>query len=310
MSYKVVFAGNPSFATYALESLISDKRFFVSSIITEVDKKIGRKQILTPTPVKVLWKKNNIHIHEAKNSWDIINILKKEKPDFFVVVAYWHILAKQVLSIAKFNINIHFSLLPKYRWASPVQSSILNWDKETWISIMNIEEKMDAWKVWKQIVVDINPQDTSESVFNKLWKITFKLADILDEIISLKLNPKIQDEIQATYCKKIKKEDWLIYFKKENAETIFNKIKAFTPWPWTYCFYKWKKLKLIKASIDASTIELKGSIWEIIQQDSSFYIKTKDWFIEILEIQLEWKKVMNVLDFVKWHGEFVWTVLD
>lgn len=309
MSYRVVFAGNPSFATHSLKSLIKDKRFFVSTIITESDKKIGRKQILTPTPVKEIWIKNDINVVCLKNSEHLLEVLKKDKPDFFVVVAYGHILSKEILVIAKYNINIHWSQLPKYRWASPVQSALLAWDTKTWISIMNIEEKMDAWLVWKKIACDILKEDTTKSLFEKLWSLSESLPDILDDIFTWKLLAQKQDDSKTSYCKKIKKEDWRIDFQNDSAEVIFNKLRAYTPWPWIFCSFNWKNLKFTEVDFNNKVLNWR-KIWEVYKHDWNYFIKTIQWSLELIEVQLEWKNPMSILDFTRGHGDFLWTILN
>ncbi len=310
MSYKVVFAGNPSLATYSLQSLIDDKRFFVSAIVTESDKKVVRKQVLTQTPIKKIWVDNNISIVHPWNSEALKKILEKEKPDFFVIVAYGHILPVSLLNIAKYNINVHLSLLPKFRWASPVQSAILSWEKETWISIMNIEKDMDAWGVWKFLECDISFDDTSEVLFEKLWNLSKSLPDVLDEIMKWRLVLKDQDNKMSSYCKKILKSDWKIDFKKETAVDIYNKLRAFTPWPWIYTFFNWKKLSLVKVIFsNLNEISESRKLWEVFEDDWFYFIKTINWDLRLIELQLEGKNVLSVEDFVRGYGDFVWSVL-
>lgn len=311
MSYKVVFAGTPGFALNSLESLIQDKRFFVSAIITQEDKKVWRSQLLTPSPVKMLWIKSWINLFQASSKDEISEILKSENPDFFVVVAYGKILSVDSLSIAKFNINIHWSILPKYRWASPIQSAILNWDVKTWISIMNVEEKMDTWSIWKILECEITKEDNSETIFHKLSELSIKLPDILVDIIEWKLQSAKQDEDLVTYCKKINKEDWKINWKIDTAEWIFNKIRAFTPWPWVYASYAWKVIKIIKANYNSWIIESNNAHpWLIFLKDWKIYTQTVNWSLELIKIQLEGKKPLLTQEFTKWHQDFIGSELE
>lgn len=338
---KIVFAWTPSFAAKYLQSLVSDSRFEISAIISQEDKKIWRKQILTETETKKIWIQNNIPVFQPKTKSEITEILKKEKPDFLVVVAYWKILPIEALKVAKFNINVHWSILPKYRWASPVQSAILNWDSETWISIMNIEEKMDVWAVWNIHKCKIEKFDTSEKIFEKLEKFSENFWDDLVNIFNTtkiwKLKSKFkaipQDDNLATYCKKISKEDWKINFKKETAKNIFYKLNSFTPWPWIFCYFWDKKLKILKADFvknlpeklennlnNSEKILLKiknfftikkifKQFWKIFLVNKKIFIQTKSWFLELLEIQLEWKKPQKIWDFINWNKNFIWNNL-
>lgn len=327
--YKVIFAWTPDFAVSYLKSLIEDDRFEIAKIITQEDKKTWRKQKLTPPPVKITWEKYWIEVLQPKTKEEIIEILKKEKPDFFVVVAYWKILAKESLEIAKYNINVHWSILPKYRWASPIQSAILEWEKETWVSIMNIEEKMDAWSIWDIHKCKIEKYDTSSDIFDKLSKMSKLFPDDLDKIYKWELIAKKQNEDSATYCKKISKENGKIDWENENAQQIFNKLKAFTPWPGIWSEFKSKKLKILKADYidvvsrhncppknhESQTAEKdklvnKVNIWQIFQQNWKILVKTKDWNLEIIEVQLEWKKPSKIWDFINGQKDFIWSVLN
>ena len=322
---KIVFAWTPDFAGKYLKSLTKDSRFEISAIISQEDKKIWRKQILTETETKKIWIQNNIPVFQPKTKPEITEILKKEKPDFFVVVAYWKIIPVDALKIAKFNINVHWSILPKYRWASPVQSAILNWDSETWISIMNVEEKMDTWAVWNIHKCKIEKFDTSEKIFEKLEKFSKNFWDDLVNIFNttkiwkLKSNFKAipQDENLATYCKKILKEDWKIDFKNETAEKIFLKLNSFSPWPWIFCYFwdnKNKKLKILKADFVENSkknhTEKLIKAWEVFDFWKKIFINTKNWFLELLEVQLEWKKPQKILDFLNWQKNFIWKKLN
>jgi len=307
---KIIFAWTPDFAAKYLESLIKDSRFEVSAIISQEDKKIWRKQILTETETKKIWIKYWIPVFQPETKNEITEILKNEKPDFFVVVAYWKILPKESLEIAKFNINVHWSILPKYRWASPIQSAVLNWDPETWISIMNIEEKMDAWAIWKIHKCKIEKFDTSEKIFKKLEKFSENFWDDLEKIFNWELKPKIQDENLATYCKKISKEDWKINFETETAKEIFQKLNSFSPWPWIFCKFWDKKLKILKADFEENSEKNHTrKDWETIEIWKKVYINTKSGLLELLEIQLEWKKAQKICNFLNWQKNFIWKLL-
>lgn len=307
---KIVFAWTPKFAAKYLESLIKDSRFEVSAIISQEDKKIWRKQILRETETKKIWIEYWIPVFQPQTKDEISEILKKEKPDFFVVVAYWKILPKESLEIAKFNINVHWSILPKYRWASPIQSAILNWDSETWISIMNVEEKMDAWAIWDIHKCKIEKFDTSEKIFEKLEKFSENFWDDLEKIFKWDLKPKNQDENLATYCKKISKEDWKISFENKTAKEIFQKLNSFSPWPWIFCNFWDKKLKILKADFEKNSEKnYTLKYWETIEIWKKIFINSKKWFLEILEIQLEWKKAQKIWDFLNWQKNFIWTIL-
>ena len=302
MPYKVLFAGTPEFATYFLRSLINDKRFFVSWVISGLDRRVWRWHVLTSCPVKNLWLENNINVFEPESKDELIDIVKRQRPDIFVVVAYWMILPIEVLNLTKFNINVHWSILPSYRWASPIQASLLAWEKETWISIMNIEQKMDCWDVWKVLRCTIDESDDFLSLSKKLTDMSSEFPDILEGIVSWKLTAKPQDHKAATYCKKINKSDWLIDFNTDDSHTIVNKIKAFRLWPWVYTKYLDKKLGIIEAKVWPKH---EGEMWEVFEKWWWVFIKTIDWSIQLVTVKLEWKRETSIYDFVRWHKSFI-----
>ncbi|MCD5382621.1 methionyl-tRNA formyltransferase [Candidatus Gracilibacteria bacterium] len=307
---KIVFAGTGDFSAKYLEEIIQDGRFSVSAIISQEDKKIGRKQILTETETKKIGKKYGIPVFQPEKKSEITEILKNEKPDFFVVVAYGKILPKESLEIAKFNINAHGSILPKYRGASPIQSAILNGDSETGISTMNLEEKMDAGAVWNIHKCKIEKFDTTEKIFEKMKGFAKNFCDDLGKIFKGELKPQKQDENLATYCKKISKEDGKINFEKESSKEILQKLNAFTPWPGVFCYFGEKKLKILKASFDKKCeknhIKKPG---KVIVIDKKIFINTIHGFLEILEVQLEGKKAQKISDFINGNQNFIGTTL-
>ncbi len=229
--YSVIFAGTPKCACTPLQSLLDDDRFDVKAVISQPDKPIGRKQVITSPEVKVLAEQNWIKVYQPEKISKILDVFEEIKPDFFIVVAYGKIIPNNILDIPKYNINIHGSILPKYRWASPVQESIKNWDQETGISIMNIDEKMDTGAVYKVHKINILNEDTVNTVFDKLSVQSEKIGDDLDEIFN-GLNSIPQNNELATYCKKIIKQDWEIKFLEETAISIYDKMRAFSAWPW------------------------------------------------------------------------------
>ena len=261
MIYKVIFAGTPEFACAALKSLVQHKNFQVELVISQPDKPVGRKQVILPTPVKALASSYDIKVLQPEKILDIEETIKKIEPDFLVVIAYGKILPLSILQIAQYNINLHASLLPKYRGASPIQSALFHGDKEAGVSIMNIEEKMDVGAVYKCHKIHIEENDTSESLFEKISDLSNNLPEDLLEIAD-GLKPVIQDEKLATYSKKILKGDAEIFWEKEAAVQIKNKLRAFTPWPGIFFYHKSKRIKVITAKIteDSNTSNEIGEL--------------------------------------------------
>ncbi len=299
---KVVFMGTPGIALPSLLKLIEDNDISVEAVITMEDKKIGRKQILTPPPVKMLAVENGIPVLQPpslKNNTDFINILSGLKPDLIVVIAYGHILPTEILNLPKYScLNIHGSLLPKYRGASPIESSLLNGDKETGVTFIKMTKKMDAGPIYSLHRIKIENTDNALTLRAKLGTfggnlLPFTIKDIVNET----LEPIPQDEKNATYCKKIKKTDGRVDIKIDTADQIVRKVKAFTPWPGCYIQADDKKIKIIEAeSVKDYSNSPPGDLIEV--KNKSLGIKTRQNILLIKKIQPEGKKNMNFQDFL------------
>src|SRR3989339_634511 len=211
----IVFFGTPEFSVQSLESLNKITQINILSVITQPDKKVGRKGILTPPPVKICAQNLGLLVHQPKTKEKVFKIVKKYTADFFVVIAYGSILDKKTLELPKYGaVNVHGSLLPKYRGASPIQEALLNGDKETGLSIMAMNEKMDEGDVYFLKRVEIAKEDNYISLSDKLAIVSANILPFLLEDIALgKLDRVKQDNKQATFCRKIEKEDGKINFK-------------------------------------------------------------------------------------------------
>ena len=286
--FSVVFAGTPDFSCPALESLIQDARFDVKLVVSQPDRPVGRKQEIAPTPVKQITQKHGIPVLQPEKIQEIQTELEAIKPDFFVVIAYGQMLPKSVLDIAKWNINLHGSILPKYRGASPIQSALLYGEKVTGVSVMNIEQRMDAGAVYKTHEIQIKPEDTAETLFQKIADLGQLLPNDLDAIAH-GLQAQTQDESQATYCKKIQKEDGEIHWKEESAQEILNKLRAFTPWPGVFFFWKNKRIKILSGKV------LQDGKDEF---SSSYGFKTNDGYFLPKHVVPEGKKEMGFREWI------------
>jgi methionyl-tRNA formyltransferase len=249
----IVFLGSPAFSCPFLAKLVTDDRFDLQAVITQEDKPSGRQMMLTPTPVKVL--AGELHLplfqpHKLNRDKDLIEYLKKLKPDFLVVVAYGQILNQTVLDIPSVKpVNVHGSILPKYRGASPIEQALLNDDRETGLSIMEMVLKMDAGGVYSHLPVKIEPDQDSYSLRLKLAELgSTALPDLLIRIKNRQLTAFPQNEDQATYCQKIIKIDGLCNPLLESSSQIYNKFRAFKIWPGIYLSLNGKSLKLLEIS--------------------------------------------------------------
>ena len=301
----LIFIGTGNIGVPLLEALAEDERFDVKLVITQVDKPAGRKMELTPSPIKQKADELGIEIAQPDKINEVENVKKCEKikPDMIVLYAYGQILSKELLDIPKFgSINVHASLLPKYRGASPVQQSLLSQDEKTGISIMKMEEKMDSGPVYKQFEIPISDDDDAITLTERLANLSaHETPDLLYAIIQGDLSPTPQDDSQASYCEKIKKSDGKINWN-EDAKTIHAKIRAYTGWPGTFTFWNNKRLKIISAKPDAYDEMGPG---KVVEKDHLIFIGAKKGSIVPDDVQLEGKTVQDINAFIKGYPDFV-----
>jgi len=311
--YKIVFMGTPKFAIPSLKTLINSSSFKVGLVITQPDKPTGRSKTLKPSPIKELALANNIEVlapDNIKNDIELKNKIEKINPDAIVVVAYGKILPKTILDIPKMGvINIHASILPKYRGASPIPASILAGDKQTGVTLMKLDTKMDTGPILAiSKTVYINNKDTTDTLSQKLSQVGANLLiDNLRKYIDNNLKPQSQDDTKATYTKLINKSDGQIDWH-ETAEVIERKIRAYNPWPSAFTTFKNKKLKILEAKIITETKNNPGQVWKT--EDKYPAIATSQNNLKLIKIQLEGKKPTTGKEFLLGYPNFVGSVLN
>jgi len=295
MALKIIFMGTPEFAVPILEALNKSKHDIIS-VYTQPPQKKNRGQKLSISPVHKYSIKNNIFLRYPENldTTDEYNYIKKNKPNVVVVVAYGKIIPPKLLNIKNIQfINIHASLLPRWRGAAPIQRAIINLDKETGISIMKIKEKLDSGPIMKMKKVKISSSTRSKELSDKLSKLGSKMIlESLDLIENKKAYFTSQNENEATYAKKISKSETKINWNDEGKK-IIAKINAFSPFPGSWFFYNGIRIKVIKAK----EVMTKGKPGEIINEN--FTIGCSDNAIEILELQKEGKKRVTTKEYLK-----------
>ena len=303
---KVIFMGTPNFSVPILKELIKNTN--VIGVVTAPDAYIGRKKILTACPIKEVATKENIPVyspHKLKEDCDFIIDLK---PDIIITCAYGQIVPKKVLDVPRLGcINIHASLLPKYRGASPIYSAILNGEKETGITLMYMAEGLDTGDIIRKesILIDIN--DNMETLSNKLSLLGSKMIiDELPKIINGTNERIIQDNEKATYVGLVKREDEHLDFNTP-AINVFNKVRALSPSPLANFYLDDLEYKIAKCEV----VKGSGIIGQIIAEDKeSFTISCQTDAIKVLEIKPVGKNVMRVQDFKNgYHNSLVGKVL-
>lgn len=304
MQRKVLFMGSGKFAVEVLKSLVSDELIELVSVITQTDKPVGRKRVLTSTFVGQFCTENNLNCFKADRSLDILKILSDNKfeLDFIVVADYGVILSEEILNYPKFvSLNVHGSILPKYRGASPVQASLLNNDKVTGVSIITMTKSLDAGPVWLVQETEISKDDKYENLLVRLGEIGGKA--IVKVVSSFeKLSSIEQDDSMATYAGKINKNDGEIRIGEDSVLNVIGKYKAFSSWPGIYFFYKGKKFQLIEIK-KAENIKFSKESNFLISEDN-FYVRLNDGVIQVLKIKPEGKAEMNIIDFLRGNSSF------
>lgn len=301
---KVIFFGTPEIAVKTLQVMHMLPDIEISAVITQPDKEAGRGKKKTPPPVKTAAESIGIKTFQPQNKKELLEVLHKlGKPNFFVVFAYGMILPKEALEIPKNGaINVHTSLLPKYRGASPIQSALLNGDKETGVSIMRMNEKMDQGDIYLLRRVPIEETDTYESLSSKLGETSaITLPPALHDITAKILTPIKQNHSNATYCKKIKKTDGEIDFKK-TAKEIKNMFRAYTPWPGVFTKLKGKKIEITGLEIDENQSIPPG---EMETEKEKLKIGTSKGILIPTKLKPEGKKEMEIKSFINGYGHLL-----
>lgn len=288
--------GTPEFASLALLRLLEEGHEVVA-VFTKPDKPVGRKKVITPSAVKIKAVENKIPVYQPKTlkSPEQVEILKKINPDLIAVVAYGQILPKEILEIPRYGcVNVHASLLPKYRGASPIQSSILNGDKVTGVTTMYMSEGLDTGDIIKMAQTQIGENETAAELFARLAPMGASLlCQTLSEIENQTANRLPQDDEKATYAPILTKEIAKIDFSAP-SETVHHKVCGLSDWPCAYCYLGEKKLKVYKSILND---EYFGRPGEILSK-KKFIVACKTGAVEFVEVQLEGKKKMLAKDFL------------
>jgi len=303
---KIVFMGTPEFAVPTLKLLI--EHHDVIGVVTQPDRPAGRKNKMRPSPIKEVAIEAGIPVFQPKRlrNPDAIEELKQWEADFHVVVAFGQILPQAVLDLPKIApINIHGSLLPRWRGAAPIHAAIRAGDTETGITIMMIDAGLDTGPMLTKRAIPIERGETSQTLHDKLSLLGGDLLlETLPKVISGEVQPQPQDDSLATYAPQIKKEEGQIDWS-QSALTIERLVRAFTPWPGTFTFWNDKQLK-IHAGINGDGVAPQG---QVVEKNGQIAIGTGDGLYYPHEVQLAGKKRVSVTDFANGYSDFIGTTL-
>lgn len=300
---RILFMGTPTFSVPILKALHQD--YTVCAVVTQPDKPVGRKQILTPSPVKEAALALNLPVLQPRRIKDELETITALKPDVIITAAYGQILPKALLDYPKKGaINVHASLLPELRGGAPIQRAIERRYKTTGVTIMKMSQKMDAGAIYAQKAMTIDEDETSDTLFEKLSFIGKDLLlKVLPDILSNKLHAVPQNEELVTYAYNIKPEEELLDFNMP-GEMLEAKIRAFYPTPNTYTYLESDKLKVIKADFHQTTTKStikNGTVVDITNQ--GIVVKTPTGYLTLKHVQLAGKKAMPVNDFMNGIGK-------
>ena len=291
---KIVFMGTPEFAATILDSLA--KEYEVVLVVSQPDKEVGRKKVLTSPAVIEKAKELNLKYFQPKHIKDDYMPILNAGADMIVTAAYGQIIPNEVLGCVKKAINVHASLLPKYRGGAPIQRSIINGDKVTGISIIEMVSKLDAGVIYAKKEIEIEDSDNNTTLFEKLSYVGRDLLlDSILDIYSGKNKGIPQDEDKVIYSPNIRREEEIITFN-DSSINIFNKIRGLAMEPGAYARIKGEDLKIYSSEI----VEYNGNEnpGTILSLKKEIVVKTKDSAIRLIDIKPSGKKMMKAKDFV------------
>ena len=292
----IVYMGTPEFSVGPLRELI--KKYNISLVVTQPDKKVGRKQEIKFSPVKEFAIEHGIEVFQPEKIREDYKPILDKNPDLIITCAYGQIIPKEILDFPKYKcINIHASLLPKYRGGAPIHHSIINGDEYTGVTIMYMDTKMDSGDILYQEKIKIEDTDNVGTMFSKLSELGSEMIiESLPKIIDGSIKPVKQNEEEVTYAYNISKEDEILDFNNTSRD-IFNKIRGLNPFPVSYSILDGKRVKIYSSRIGTSN--KNGEMGSIINiYDDGIGVKTKDGEIIITELQFEGKKRSSTKEYL------------
>lgn len=314
LKLKIIFMGTSSFAKEILEAL-DENNYNIIGCFTQPDKKVGRSQEIQINPVKEFCIKNDLKVFQPfKINEDAIAQIADLSPDLIVVAAYGKIIPKKVLDIPGYGcINVHASLLPKFRGSSPIQNALLLGEKETGVTLMLMDEGIDTGDIITQEKVAIDENDTTVTLTEKLAAAGKELIlKTLPQWAEKKIELVKQDNSKATSSQLIEREDGHIIWEDE-AENIYNRYRAFQPWPGIFGFWEnnvaLQRIKFLKIKLQKTDPETKHNIGEVFEIGDQVGVQTLKGVIILEEVQLEGKEPAPIVNFKNGYPNFLGTIL-
>ncbi len=302
---RIIFMGTPDIACPGLQTLLRTPGFEIVSVVTQPDQPKGRGLKLQPSPVKEIALRENLPVLQPERARDdkFIQELRRLQPDLIAVIAYGQILPQSILDLPRFGcLNVHTSLLPKYRGAAPIQWAILNGDAETGVTIMKMDAGMDTGGILTQERTPIQPTDDSQTLHDRLGRMGAELlARTIPDYVSGKIQPRPQPAEGVSLAPKIKKEhghiDWT-----QPARAIWNRVRAFTPWPGAFTFLPGQPQPQMLKIWQAEPIAQSGAPGMILSADKGgIVVGCGEGALKILNLQREGSRCMSAQEFLAGH---------
>lgn len=302
MPLKIVFCGTPRFGLPTLEALLRDPRFSVEAVVTQPDRPRGRGQQLAESPIKEAAVKADIPVHQPEKirAGATAEWLKEIEPDAVVIIAYGQIISRDLLEIPRLGwINLHGSLLPKYRGAAPVQRAVLGGETKTGLTTMRIDAGLDTGPILEQREMEIRPDEMATELMARMSEIgAAMMVETLLKLERSELQPRAQNNLEASYAPPIKKEEGLLDWRKSAAE-IYNCIRAFEPWPGAYTLFRgrlchiWGK-PMAEIPVESATAECG----KILQHGRALAVVCgQKTFLELEAVRSEGRKRVTAAEF-------------
>lgn len=302
MKLSTVFFGTEKFALEILKGLTKNPIFDVKYVVTQPDKPVGRKKIVTPPLTKVFAQEKGIEILQPNTLKDF----DTPEADIYIVAQYGNIIPQKILDIPKYGcINTHTSLLPLYRGASPIQTALLNGESITGVTIMRMDAGMDTGDIIFQKELKVSPDDTYTDVDDKLAVLSVDaINESIKGYISGELKPQKQDESKASSCKILSKEDGKVDWHK-SAQEIYNQYRGLSRWPGIWTTFNDKRLKLIEVGMDKGIDKSDLAPGELAKIHKKLYAGTQNGLIEIKKLQLEGKPAVTAEQFLSGYSQLL-----
>ena len=308
---KIVFAGTTPFSAFHLDLLIKSKNE-VAAVLTQPDRKSGRGKNLKPSPVKTFSEKERLQVIQPKslrNNPEVIEDLRIISPDLILVVAYGLILPAEIINLPKFGcINIHASLLPRWRGAAPIERSILEGDNKGGITYMKMDEGLDTGPIMKLLPCSIDEDEDSESLEKKYQNLSqVELTSFLKDLVEGRVKEVKQNTELATYAEKIEKQETEIFWEQEPVEHIERKIRALFPKYGAFTFFGDKRIKILNST--KASISHPLSPGELSEKGGALYVGCQNnQSLRLQSLQIEGKKAVSAEDFIKGNAEKIFRI--